>query len=116
MQVCTVERNISLSDVAVEENLGARTDKSRLIQLPEGYGLQYSYVAWRDYHRYVPFLQATGSLLRYLREEQRPVLRKVGSVAMFLFGALGQYTKARYKFRDDVQFQEFAESFIKMQE
>jgi glycosyltransferase involved in cell wall biosynthesis len=115
MQVCTVERNISLCDVAVETDLHARTASTRLFQLPEDYGLRYSYIAWRDYHRYVPFVQVIGSLRQYLRVGERPFLRKLGTVAMFFFGAIGQYTKVRYKARDDVQFQEWAESFIKMQ-
>ena len=90
MQVCTVERNTSLFDVAVKEHVRS---KRRFLSYAD---LEYTYIVWRDFHRYLPIAQMIEILRRYLRRK-RVLPIKFGTAALFLLGALGQYSKTRYK-------------------
>lgn len=107
MQVCTVERNRSLYAVAVKEHI-MNAGRGRLPLL----NLEYNYVVWRDYHRTLPLAETIEMLRLYLREEQRWLPIKFSNVAMFFLGAIGQYSKARYKLRGtDLKSYVWTESF-----
>lgn len=92
IQVCTVERNASLFDAAVKEHVRG---KRRFLSYAN---LEYSYTVWRDFHRYLPIAQMIEMLRIYLRRK-RALPIKFGSAALFVLGALGQYSKTRYKLR-----------------
>jgi glycosyltransferase involved in cell wall biosynthesis len=94
MRVCTVERNSYLYNLAVKEHVKS-LGKGRLSRAKERY-----YIGWRDFHRYLPFSDTIKMLRAYLKDIRFFPL-KLGIVAMFLLGALGQYSKSRYKLSGD---------------
>jgi glycosyltransferase involved in cell wall biosynthesis len=102
MQVCAVEFNSSLHDLAIKEDL--KIDDP-LLSYPQ---LEYGYIAWRDFHRHVPFGYAIEKLRLYLRTRKIGLPTKFGNALMFFLGAFGQYSKVRYKLtNEDLRFYEW---------
>jgi glycosyltransferase involved in cell wall biosynthesis len=105
-RVCTLERRRSLQDAAVREHIKG---KCRLLSRAS----QRGYFVWRDFHRCLPFTETVEVLRMSLREEGRPFLIRLGTVPVFVLGALGQYSKMRYRLPgDDLQLYMWTSAFI----
>jgi len=105
-RVCTFERRRSLQEVAVKEHVRG---KCRLLSRASEHG----YFVWRDFHRFLPFAQAVELLRASLREQGRSLPMRFGTVPIFIMGALGQYSKTRYKLpSDDLQLYMWISAFI----
>jgi glycosyltransferase involved in cell wall biosynthesis len=105
-RVCTFERKRSLEKVAVKEHV--KIERRRLYRVNER-----AYLVWRDFHRYLPFAQAVELLRGSIREEGRSPVTKFGTVGMFFLGALGQYSKTRYKLSgDDMRLLVWTHAFV----
>jgi glycosyltransferase involved in cell wall biosynthesis len=105
-RVCTFERRRSLQDAAVKEHVKVR---SKLLSRVS----QRGYFVWRDLHRCLPFAEVVELLRTSLREEERSLPAKLGTVPAFMLGVLGQYSKMRYKLStDEVQLYMWTSTFI----
>ena len=97
-RICRFEWNLSLRHVAVKEHVKVRSAiASETFE---------AYAVWRDWHRVLPFSHALEELsIGYLRTENQSLTRKLAHILVFIFGALAQFTKTRYKLDgDDLQY------------
>lgn len=110
-QFCVNEFSESLRRVAVREHakipVGERISPAILMG---------AYDYWRDMHRILP-LRETFERLHPILVEERRLASKLGNTLMFCLGAVGQYSKVRYKLRGrDLQETTLGFRFIMMSE